>query len=155
MHLEISIENEQPLVFPLNKPRLLLGSHESCDIVIRQKNISRKHLVIVSKNLSYYVVDQNSTNGSFLNDVKLVPGTEVELTTFFPLRLGNKVLVTLNSSEAELEAPPEDAEKPDNSLRNFFKEEAQETTKMISLKDLNKASTAKLVKKKADRKSVV
>lgn len=146
MRLEIIVNNEDPLIYPLNREKIVIGSGDTCDIIIKNKNVSRKHLVIINKNETFFVVDQGSTNGSFLNEERLVPGSSVEFTSFFPVRLGDNILLTLLSDEdaqsyGEEQSLTEKISEPEPAR--------EESTKMISLKDLKKSSTAGLVKKRA------
>lgn len=147
MRLEVTVDNEDPKVYPLDRPKIVIGSHPSCDIVIQSSSVSRKHLVVISQDDQFYVSDQGSTNGSFLNEERLVPGMRSEFSSFFPVRLGTTVLLSLISDE---ESPHVEI----SSLNNFTpapKEEEVErpdSTRMISLKDLNKGSTTTLVKKR-------
>ena len=51
-----------------------------CDHVISKSvNVSRRHAAILSVNNKFYLVDMKSTNGTFLNDEKLVPEERYEL----------------------------------------------------------------------------
>lgn len=151
MRIEILVNNDDPLVYPINKPKLIIGSHEACDIVLNTENVSRKHVVVVTEDDNYYVVDQGSTNGTFLNEERLVPGRRVQFTSFFPVRLGTDVLITLLSDEER----PEDQEKisiPIPVPKPRKTTSTSDQTRHISLKDMQKASTESLVKKKADTK---
>jgi pSer/pThr/pTyr-binding forkhead associated (FHA) protein len=161
MRVEILVDgSDEPQIYPINKPKMMLGSGETCDIVISSGNISRKHLMIVNEGDSFFVVDQGSTNGSFINEERLVPGRRTEFTSFFPVRLGDNVLITLLSDEeANAEKsdpmiplyPKEEATPPTRQLRG-----ADESTKMISLADLKKAKTSDLqVKREKAVKKVV
>lgn len=146
MRIEILIDNEEPLIYPLDRPKIVVGSNESCDIVLNHKSISRKHLVIVSRDDKFFVSDQGSTNGSFINEQQLIPGKSAEFTSFFPVRLGDNVLVTLLSDEEAADLGPE------LSLNNPVIQEAPktETTRMISLSDMQKSSTAALTTKRSE-----
>lgn len=99
MRLEVLVDQQDPLIFPLNKERILIGSGESCDILLAADGISRKHVIVISNEDDFYVIDQGSTNGTFINEERLVPGKRVEFTSFFPVRLGANVLLTLLSDE--------------------------------------------------------
>jgi pSer/pThr/pTyr-binding forkhead associated (FHA) protein len=62
---------------PLDQPRLRIGRNPECDIFIDDAVVSSEHAVIEkienpdSKGTAeYYLEDQNSTNGTFLNDEK-------------------------------------------------------------------------------------
>ena len=62
---------------PLDQSRLRIGRSPDCDIFIDDVVVSSEHAVIervesqdASGNFDYYLEDQNSTNGTFLNDEK-------------------------------------------------------------------------------------
>ncbi len=152
MRIEILIDGSvDPQIYPINKPKLTLGSGETCDVVISSDNISRKHLIIVNEGDSFFVIDQGSTNGSFINEERLVPGRRTEFTSFFPVRLGDQVLITLLSDD-------EQGAGSDEPMIPLFPKEgsqqasrgADESTRLISLADLKKAKTSDLVQKRAD-----
>jgi pSer/pThr/pTyr-binding forkhead associated (FHA) protein len=148
MRIEILVGNsEEPLIYPLNKPKIVLGSAETCDVIIDASKVSRKHLIILSEGESYYVIDQGSTNGSFINEERLVPGRRTEFTSFFPVRLGDSILITLLSDEeqTEEEIPPLNLNEPPATPKGRG---TDESTKMISLGDFQKAKTADLVKRR-------
>ena len=155
MRIEILIDNEEPLIYPLDRPKIVVGSHETCDIVLKHKSISRKHAVITSRDDKFYVSDQGSTNGTFINEKQLIPGNSAEFTSFFPVRLGDNVLMTLLSDDEARDLGPESEL---NSQVSAGYTEKPETTRMISLSDMQKTSTATLTKKRtetvAKRKSV-
>lgn len=149
MRLEILVDNEEPQIFPLNKPKLVIGSHESCDIPLMTSGISRKHLQIMVEDDRYYVVDQGSTNGSYINEERLVPGRRAEFTSFFPVRLGDNVLLTLLSDEeAENLGFSQSLEVPEP--KPVKAEPVSEPTRTISLKDLQSAKTDKLVQRRQE-----
>jgi pSer/pThr/pTyr-binding forkhead associated (FHA) protein len=63
---------------PLNQPRLSIGRSPKCDIFIDDAVVSSEHAVIETienpdskGDVEYYIEDQNSTNGTFLNDQKI------------------------------------------------------------------------------------
>lgn len=150
MRIEVIVDSDDPKIYPLDKPKVVLGSHESCDIIVISESVSRKHLIITSKDDKFFVSDQGSTNGTFLNEQRLIPGNSVEFTSFFPLRIGSNILISLLSDEEAQELGF------DSSLNSFgenrsekLQESRDESTKMISLKDLAKKDTAGLVQKRS------
>jgi pSer/pThr/pTyr-binding forkhead associated (FHA) protein len=147
MRIEVLVDGEDPKIYPLDRPKIVVGSHESCDISINHTSISRKHLVIVVKEEKFFVADQGSMNGSYINEHRLVPGSSTEFTSFFPVRLGDNVLVTLLSDEDAQELGPDSNY---NTQVDFGSPVRDESTKMISLKDLHKSNTQDLVKKRTD-----
>lgn len=152
MRIEILVDGSvEPQIYPINKPKLTLGSGETCDIVISSDNISRKHAIIINEGDAYYVVDQGSTNGTYINEERLVPGRRTEFTSFFPVRLGDQVLITLLSDDdpgASDEEPLIPLYPKEETVTPVRSRGAEETTKMISLSDLKKAKTSDLVTKR-------
>ena len=110
MRLEVLVVNGDVQVFPLNRPKIIIGSGESSDIVLKTEGVSRKHVFVLVEDDQYYVVDQGSTNGTFINEERLQPGKKVEFTSFFPVRLGENVLLTLLSDDESSSTTRDDAE---------------------------------------------
>jgi hypothetical protein len=146
MRIEILVDNEEPQIYPLDKPKVVVGSHEACDIVISHKSISRKHCIITEKDDKYFVSDQGSTNGSYIDEHRLVPGNAAEFSSFFPVRLGDNVLMSLLSDEEAQDLGGDTDFTPQNASGPV----KDESTKMISLNDLQKSSTSGLVQKRTD-----
>lgn len=146
MRLEVLVENEDPVVYPLSKEKITIGSSENCDIILSSDGVSRKHLSITVEGDNYFVVDLGSSNGSFINEERLIPGKRAEFTSFFPVRIGHNILLSLLSdeeaqSEGMIEIPLSLKEKPKESQA----EAQNDQTRVISLNDISKASTEKLI----------
>lgn len=102
MRLEVLVDKQEPLIFPLNKDQILIGSSENCDILLKTEGVSRKHAVIYCHTDEFFIIDQGSTNGTFINEERLEPGKRFEFTSFFPVRLGESVLLTLLSEDEDI-----------------------------------------------------
>jgi hypothetical protein len=79
--------------------RFRIGRLPSCELVIEQPTVSRFHAVVYERDGAWYVADQQSTNGTFVN---LSPITG-------PVRLGNTDEIRLGESVSlrfELRPPP-------------------------------------------------
>lgn len=152
MRIEILVDNQEPVIFPLNKPKVFIGSHEGCDIILEASGVSRKHVCVVAENDNYFVIDQGSTNGSFINEERLVPGRKVEFTSFFPVRLGGTVLISLLSDEEAIGLGfSESLEIPiKKETMSANASPSSEATKTISLKDLQSFKTDTLLKKRQE-----
>jgi predicted component of type VI protein secretion system len=59
---------------PLDKPIVLIGRHQECDIQIPSRKISRRHCCIAQVDDHLVVRDLGSTNGIRINGVKVVEG---------------------------------------------------------------------------------
>lgn len=52
----------------LDRPRMVLGRHPDCDVIIEVGAVSRQHAQILLVEGEYHVEDLNSRNGTFVND---------------------------------------------------------------------------------------
>jgi pSer/pThr/pTyr-binding forkhead associated (FHA) protein len=71
----------------IDKPILLFGRHEECDVQLNSKKVSRRHCVVAQVNDYLVVRDLGSTNGVRINgervvEGKLVPGDELQIGNF-------------------------------------------------------------------------
>lgn len=155
MRIEILVGNDDPIIFPLKSSKVTLGSGESCDIVLPTGGISRKHLIISIEDDNYYVIDQGSTNGSFINEERLVPGRRVEFTSFFPVRLGDDVLISLIGDDEGEEVERIEFPSRDSSAPKKTPAASDESTRVINLKDLNSVKTESLVKKREEKRTEI
>lgn len=79
----------------LGKPSFVLGKNtEKSDYAVADNtNISRVHAVITTRNGRYYVMDQNSTNGTFINGRIIKTGQETEILPGDCLMLANEEFI--------------------------------------------------------------
>ena len=79
----------------LGKPSFVLGKNpEQSDYAVADNtNISRVHAVITMRNGRYYVMDQNSTNGTFINGRIIKAGQETEILPGDCLMLANEEFI--------------------------------------------------------------
>ena len=75
-----------------------LGREEDCDISLNDKSVSRRHARIQLGPDGYYLVDLQSTNGTFINDLQ-VSTTKLQNGDY--VRLGDIVLRFLQGSHVE------------------------------------------------------
>jgi|SRR5947209_4216652 len=90
----------------LDKPILLVGRHEECDIQLNSRKISRKHCVIAQVGETLLVHDLGSTNGVRVNGVRVDDAT---LKTGDELVIGNfryQIHVDQRRDMVEPPAPP-------------------------------------------------
>lgn len=71
----------------LDKPIVLVGRHEECDLILDSKKVSRLHCCLAQVNDRLVVRDLGSTNGLRVNGRKvseatLAPGDELQVGTF-------------------------------------------------------------------------
>jgi pSer/pThr/pTyr-binding forkhead associated (FHA) protein len=71
----------------VDKPILLFGRHEECDIQLNSKKVSRRHCILAQVHDYLVVRDLGSTNGVRINgervaEGKLRPGDELQVGNF-------------------------------------------------------------------------
>jgi pSer/pThr/pTyr-binding forkhead associated (FHA) protein len=149
MRLEVQIDDGDPVIYVLNKPEIYVGSSPNSDIVVSTLEVSRKHLKILIIENKCFVIDQGSTNGSYMNEARLVPGRRTEFTTFESLRLGDRVYLTLlqpnqagTLNNKNIDVVPQ--------VRTAISRIDSDKTRIISLKELHAAKSKKLAKKRIE-----
>lgn len=80
---------------PLLRKSLLIGRRESCDVVLRFSNVSARHCRLILEDGYWFVVDQQSRNGTRVN------GNRVERK-----RLGPGDVVSLANHRYEIHYSP-------------------------------------------------
>lgn len=76
-------------VFQLSKLETMLGRSPSCDITISGETISRNHAMIAKEDATYWLVDQQSANGTIVNDQ---PVGKFQLSDGDLIKIGSSVL---------------------------------------------------------------
>lgn len=91
----------------LDKPILLIGRHQECDIQIPSRKISRRHCCIAQVNDHLVIRDLGSTNGLRVNGVRVNEGS---LKSGDELVIGNfRYEVRLNAAAVAAPVPAPDA----------------------------------------------
>ncbi|WP_111895064.1 FHA domain-containing protein [Acinetobacter sp. MB5] len=57
---------------------LLVGRHQDCDVVLQSSAISRRHAALNLRDKQVWVTDLNSSNGTFVNDLRIAQETLLE-----------------------------------------------------------------------------
>ena len=89
-------------VFPLEKGEIILGRDLSCDIVVGDAEISRRHTRLYAQGGGYIIEDLGSTNGTTVNGQRLMgpymlrPGEQVTL--------GEHVVLVYEAPQANMNA---------------------------------------------------
>jgi pSer/pThr/pTyr-binding forkhead associated (FHA) protein len=97
----ICINGDRP---QLLEDRATIGRQKSCDIVLPIEAISKHHATIYRENGAWYIVDENSTNGTFVNGVEISKPTAISPGDI--VRLNNSADITFKSSAAEDDTAP-------------------------------------------------
>jgi len=87
-------------IFLIERPRMVLGRGEA-DIVLNDTEVSRHHACIEVHGTRVVLKDLGSTNGTFVNDVK-VSQSEIENRSEFRLG-GTRLMLILTETQSDLE----------------------------------------------------
>ena len=69
----------------VDRPRLVLGRSRECEVQLTDPNVSRRHAELRQEGATYWIVDLDSTNGTFVNGArlerprKLAPGDRIRI----------------------------------------------------------------------------
>jgi pSer/pThr/pTyr-binding forkhead associated (FHA) protein len=85
----------------LDSPRIVLGRSKSSDVRIPDVSVSTRHATIRQRGGDYLLMDEGSTNGTFVDGRRLSPGSPVILERKSVVRLGRVWLdITLEQAVA-------------------------------------------------------
>lgn len=113
MPAQLVAKEEGPTI-PLDKPIIIVGRQQECDVQIASRKISRKHCCIAQVNDHLVVRDLLSTNGIRINGVKVIEGRLVEGDE---LMIGNLAFqVCMNQAAPEAAAQPANGKNPRTAL---------------------------------------
>ncbi len=80
-------------VFPLRASVCTIGRHQGCTVVLSSITVSRQHATITRQGETFYLVDDKSSNGVYLNGQKLPADQSCPLHHGDMLRLGEFLLL--------------------------------------------------------------
>jgi pSer/pThr/pTyr-binding forkhead associated (FHA) protein len=66
-------DHPTPLKISLDAPRIVIGRGEGCEIRLPDPSVSHRHASIRQRGSDYVLVDEGSTNGTFVGPVRLSP----------------------------------------------------------------------------------
>jgi predicted component of type VI protein secretion system len=123
---QLVAQTEGPNIL-LDKPILLLGRHQECDIQLGSRKVSRRHCCLAQVNDYLVVRDLGSTNGIRINGVRVLEGS---LRAGDELTIGNQRYkvqwnAKLNEPVASLMAAPLPREQPQPPALQRPEQEAQ------------------------------
>ncbi len=73
--------------------QITIGREYNNDVVVDNKLASRHHAIIQKIKNAYFLKDTNSTNGTYLNDVRIPSDKYVKLNAGDKITIGNMSLV--------------------------------------------------------------
>ncbi|MBN1888199.1 MAG: protein kinase [Thermoflexales bacterium] len=97
---DISLVDAQGREHWLHKGRTTIGRGPDNTVVLDDNQVSRTHAEISFQNLVWILTDLNSTNGTFVNENRLVANQAVRLNVGDVIRLGPTTHLTVSSSRS-------------------------------------------------------
>jgi pSer/pThr/pTyr-binding forkhead associated (FHA) protein len=70
-YLEITGISREVKIVELRREETIIGRTGECDIPLPSNNVSRRHACVGFRNEEYHIKDLNSTNGVYVNGVKV------------------------------------------------------------------------------------
>lgn len=80
-------------VYEVTSNPFTIGKSQTCNLVIADKVVSRRHAEVVQYGDKYFIKDLSSTNGTFINGNKLMADTDVELKDGQEIIFANKKFI--------------------------------------------------------------
>jgi phosphoserine phosphatase RsbU/P len=90
--------------FPIGEGRTTLGRNAECDVSLSGKQISRQHAHLYAQEGKHLIEDLGSSNGTFLNGLRIAPRTPCPLSEHDTFQIG-PYLFGLRSSQTPLPEP--------------------------------------------------
>lgn len=76
----------------IDKNTFVIGKGADADFIISNSAISRNHAQIVNQNGQFYIIDNESTNGTYINGKVIEPNKSIEIKNGDLLRFSNEEL---------------------------------------------------------------
>lgn len=89
----ISLGRKEEQIILDHFPFIIGSRKDTSDYAIMEKGVSRMHADISFEDGVYYITDLNSTNGTFLNEKEIEPGTTVPLKEGDEIRIAKRRLL--------------------------------------------------------------
>lgn len=75
--------------FKINEGRNSIGSKPNNDITVSDKEVSSSHALLLCRNDKFFIEDEMSTNGTFINGNEISPRQPIDLNDGDVIRFGN------------------------------------------------------------------
>ncbi len=110
---QVSLVDEQGRKYIIEpQKRLLIGRLSSCDIQVNSPKVSRRHASVAMLGQSYYLYDEGSSNGTFINGQKVAqkgaefrPGDVISIGRGSELRVEQTTVSTPSPAMSEAAQP--------------------------------------------------
>lgn len=96
--LPLNPRSGEPGEFRVLKPEAVIGSGEDNQFVIRSSSVSRRHASLAFRKDRYEIADLDSTNGTFVNGLRIKGATAIELGD--EIRLGDAAFILAKPADS-------------------------------------------------------
>jgi pSer/pThr/pTyr-binding forkhead associated (FHA) protein len=87
-------------------PRIIVGRGESCDLRLPDPSVSQHHASIRQRGSDYIIIDEGSTNGTFVGPVRLAPQAPRVLRSGDSIRVGRIWIdVRIEAAASQMQGP--------------------------------------------------
>jgi phosphoserine phosphatase RsbU/P len=112
--LEVLEGTQKGKIHRIDREETIIGRLPYCDVSIPERNVSRQHARVVRTRGQYYLEDMNSTNGTYLNNRRLLTRTRLKDSDI--VRVYNVPLLFQLEAQVLAPAPPAGPEPSPPSL---------------------------------------
>jgi len=94
-----------PASITFDAPRIVLGRGKSCEVLLPDPSVSHRHASIRQRGTDYVIIDEGSSNGTFVGPVRLSPQAPRMLRSGDLLRLG-RIWIEVKIEQAPITQDP-------------------------------------------------
>ncbi|MBO7567689.1 MAG: FHA domain-containing protein [Bacteroidales bacterium] len=82
----VTMDGDRQQVFNITKLTMVIGRNDTCDIVLENRTVSGTHATLTNEGGFFYIADNDSTNGIFVNDIRIMKS---KVSTDDRIRIGS------------------------------------------------------------------
>jgi pSer/pThr/pTyr-binding forkhead associated (FHA) protein len=98
-------DQPKPLKISFDAPRIVIGRGDGCEVRLPDPSVSHRHATVRQRGADYVVVDEGSTNGTFVGPVRLSPQAPRVVRSGDLVRVGRVWLELLIEAVPVTESP--------------------------------------------------
>lgn len=87
-----------------SQDKIIIGRGKNCDLMLPFPYISYHHLFIIREGINYFLIDNNSTNGTYLNNQRVPPERKKLLRSGDKIQIGDLELTFIEGVPMQVES---------------------------------------------------